>query len=110
MSDFDHLTGLLDGRGYVTAEQTADAQRHLGMLRSLREELWSNGWTLLPPSTGAWRSVAADLYAERLTALQSFVISSRDAIDRAEESLESCIARMRIQLEGRITQGGDVAP
>lgn len=108
MSDFDHLTELLDGRGYVTAEQTADAQRHLGMLRSLREELWSNGWTLLPPSSGAWRSVAADRYAERLAALQSLVISSRDAIDWAEESLEGCIAHMRVRLERRITQGGEV--
>lgn len=108
MSDFDHLTELLTGRGYVTAEQTADAERHLGMLRSLREEVWSNGWTLLPPPTSGWRSTAADRYAERLVGLQSLVISSRDAIDRAEEALQGCIARMRVQLGERITPG-DVA-
>jgi hypothetical protein len=109
MSDFDHLTELLHGRGLVTAEQIADAERHLGLLRSLRAEAWRSGWTIIPPPTGAWRSAAADRYAERLAELQSLVIAARDAIDGAEESLERCLARMRDQLAARLAQSGDVA-
>lgn len=109
MSDFDHLTELLAGRGYVTAEQVAGAERYLMMLRSLRDEVWGNGFALLPPATGAWRSVAADRYDERLAELQSLVISSRDEIDRATESLERCVVRMRAQLDARRAQTVEVA-
>lgn len=110
MSDFDHLTELLNGRGYVTAESIAEAERRLAMLRSLREEVWSNGSRLIPPPSGAWRSTAADRYCERLAELQSIVISSRGAIERAEESLERCLARMRAQFEARLAQAGGPPP
>lgn len=110
MSDFDHLTELLNGNGYVTAESVAEAERRLVMLRSLREEVWSNARRLIPPPSGAWRSAAADRYGERLAELQSLIDSSRDAIERAEESLERCLARMRAQLDARLAQAGGAAP
>ena len=104
MSDFDSLTELLNGRHPVTDEQLTAVERSLVMLRALRAEVWSNAWTITPSPTGAWRSAAADRYAERLGELRGLLIASRDAIDRAEQALERCITRMRAQLDEQMAR------
>lgn len=99
MSDFDSLADLLTGRRQVTSEQVAAVDRSLVLLRSIREEVWSNSWTLTPAPTGAWRSTAADRYAERLGELRELLITARDGIDSAEEALLRCMGRLQAQLD-----------
>lgn len=103
------MSGSLDllellGSPDATRDHIAEAERHLVMLRSLREEVWSNGWTLTPPPSGAWRSSAADRYADRLGELRAHLISARDSIDRAESSLASCIERLNARLSEQLAR------
>lgn len=101
--DYYELFGSPD----ATRDHIAEAERHLVMLRSLREEVWSNSWTLTPPPSGAWRSSAADRYAERLEELRAHLISSRDSIDWAESNLEFCIDGLRVRLSEQIARAAE---
>jgi hypothetical protein len=88
----------VDG-GTGTAARIDDAKAHLLMLRSLLVDVNESVHRLVPPSTGAWRSEAAQGYAQGLEQLRLRVVAARDGLAAAEGALARRILRMEAQLE-----------
>ena len=98
MLDSDPYALALKGTA-VTQARIDDARAHLLMLRSLLAEVQQSVHRLVPPSTGAWRSAAADGYVRGLDDLRARVVAARDGLVDAESSLVDRIRRMERQLE-----------
>ncbi len=97
MYDADYLIAAITGRA-ASAEQVAAAREFRNLLVTLRLEIDTAAGALVPPSTGAWRSNAADRYAERLDALRAQFRDAGDALGGAESELDERIRRMEAQL------------
>jgi hypothetical protein len=98
MLDSDPYALALKGAD-VTQQRIDDARAHLLMLRSLLAEVQATAHRLVPPSTGAWRSAAADGYVRGLDNLRARVLAARDGLADAEAALVDRIRRMEQQLE-----------
>ena len=98
MLDSDPYALALKGTA-VTQARIDDARAHLLMLRSLLAEVHESVHRLVPPSTGAWRSAAADGYVRGLDNLRARVLAARDGLVDAEAALVDRIRRMELQLE-----------
>ncbi|MFB6611142.1 hypothetical protein ACFCVO_12520 [Agromyces sp. NPDC056379] len=85
----------------VTLARIDDARAHLLMLRSLLAEVQESVHRLVPPTTGAWRSAAADGYVRGLDDLRARVLAARDGLVDAEAALVDRIRRMELQLEAQ---------
>ncbi|MGW9630529.1 hypothetical protein ACWGST_07470 [Agromyces sp. NPDC055520] len=81
----------------VTEARIEDARACLRMLQSLNADVQESAHRLVPPSTGAWRSAAADGYAQALDRLRTLVIGTRDQLADAERALIDRIRRMEEQ-------------
>ena len=104
MHDADALTAAT-GRA-VTTGQVDGARRHLVMLRSLLDEMRGTTHALVPSGSGAWRSSAADGYADGLAYLRERLGGALSAVADAESALEYCIARMERRLAESGIEGG----
>lgn len=106
MLDSDPYALALKGTA-VTQERIDDAGAHLLMLRSLLAEVNESVHRLVPPSTGAWRSSAADGYVRGLDDLRARVLAARDGLVDAEAALVDRIRRMEHQLDVQRVATGD---
>lgn len=88
----------MDG-GAGAAARIDDAKAYLLMLRSLLADVNESVHRLVPPSTGAWRSEAAQGYAQGLDQLRTRVVAARDGLAAAEAALARRILRMEALLE-----------
>jgi hypothetical protein len=83
----------------ITPARIDAARAHLAMLRSLLAEVNESVHRLVPPSSGRWRSVAADNYALALDRLRERVFATREGFADAEHSLADRLRRMEAELE-----------
>ncbi|MBM7832502.1 hypothetical protein JOE59_003207 [Agromyces cerinus] len=106
MLDSDPYALPLKGTA-VSQERIDDAGAHLLMLRSLLAEVNESVHRLVPPSSGAWRSSAADGYVRGLDDLRARVLAARDGLVDAESALVDRIRRMEHQLDLQRAALGD---
>ena len=90
----------------VTTEQLDGARRQLLMLRSLHEEVRATVPRLTPPSTGAWRSTAADRYTEWLDDLRMRLFTASRYLTEAEQKVEQHIVQMQALCEAQAPARG----
>jgi hypothetical protein len=83
----------------ITPERIDAARAHLAMMRSLLAEVNESVHHLVPPSSGTWRSTAADNYAQMLDRLREHVFAAREGLADAEQSLTGRLRRMEDELE-----------
>ncbi|GAA1761896.1 hypothetical protein [Agromyces humatus] len=101
MDEADRFIALITGRA-VTPDQVAEAVRLRGRLRALRDEVEQTLPGLAPDATGAWRSAAADRYAERLVELQGQFVEVRAALGAADLHLDERIRHLSAQLDPQL--------
>lgn len=85
----------------VTAERLDGARRCLVMVRSLLAEVRGTSSSLVPPEPRAWRSMAANGYAEGLDDLRMRLACVVNALVGAEADLEACIRRLEARREAQ---------
>ena len=83
----------------ITPGRIDAARAHLAMMRSLLAEVNESVHHLVPPSSGTWRSTAADNYAQVLDRLRELVFAAREGLADAEQSLTDRLRRMEAELE-----------
>ena len=98
MDDADPLLAAITGTA-ITPEHVDGVRRHLVMLRSLLDEVRGAVSALVPLPPGAWRSAAADGYADGLDDLRMRMGGATRALADAETALEHCLRRLEQRLD-----------
>ncbi|MBT2497721.1 hypothetical protein J7E25_01285 [Agromyces sp. ISL-38] len=99
-SDFDSAIAALTGNP-VTPSRIDAAERHLGMLSALRDEVRDRRRSLVPRGADGWRSTAADRYLERLDELRGLLEAVLDSLESARSQLADRVSGMHSELEAR---------
>ncbi len=107
MDDADPLIAAITGTA-ITPEHVDHVRRHLVMLRSLLDDVRGAVPALVPPPPGAWRSAAADGYADRLDDLRMHLGGATSALGDAEAALEHCLRRLERRLDVQLGAAREV--